>query len=38
MADLNQSAKNIMEAEQLNSLTAKLADLAARSEDLRRYL
>jgi len=27
-----------MEAEFLNSLEAKLADLKARSEDLRRYL
>ena len=28
----------IMEAEQLNTLTAKLGDLKARAEDLRRYL
>ena len=27
-----------MEAEHLNALSAKLADLKARSEDLRRYL
>ena len=30
--------KKIMEAEQLNTLTAKLGDLKARAEDLRRYL
>ena len=28
----------IMEAEQLNTLTAKLGDLKVRTEDLRRYL
>ena len=30
--------KKIMEAEQLNTLTAKLGDLKTRTEDLRRYL
>ena len=34
----NQHSRPIMEAEQLNSLAATLADLKVRSEDLRRYL
>ena len=34
----NQHSRLIMEAEHLNALAAQLADLKARSEDLRRYL
>lgn len=34
----NQHSRLIMEAEHLNALATQIADLKARSEDLRRYL
>lgn len=38
MAVLPRNEKNIMEAEQLNSISNKLDDLAQRAAELRRYL
>jgi len=38
MIVLPRNEKNIMEAEQLNSISNKLDDLAQRAAELRRYL
>jgi len=38
LTSLPRNEKNVMEAEQLNSISNKLDDLAQRAAELRRYL